>query len=87
MNPERDWSAAVIDDALKERLMQASKEHFKKSMGNGLIFYFRGPYGAGKELIAEVLCQDLKLPLMIVDARDLSNVEANFEKAIRLLFR
>ena len=87
MNPERDWSAAVIDDALKERLMQASKEHFKKSMGNGLIFCFRGPYGAGKELIAEVLCQDLKLPLMIVDARDLLNVEANFEKAIRLLFR
>jgi len=87
INPERDWSAVVMDHLLKERLIQLSKEHFKKRIGDGLIFYFCGSYGAGKKLIAEALCQDLKLPLIIADTRELLNTEINFEKATRLLFR
>lgn len=87
INPEKDWSAVVMNDVLKERLIQLSKEHFEKKIRNRLIFYFCGPYGAGKKLIAEALCQDLKLPLIIANTRELLNTEINFEKATRLLFR
>ena len=87
VKPERDWSTVVMDGVLKERLIQLSKEHFKKKNSNRLIFYFCGPYGSGKKLIAEAFCRDLSLPLIIVDTRSLLNIEGNFEKAIRLLFR
>lgn len=87
INPERDWSAVVMEDVLKERLIQLSKEPFKKRVRNRLIFYFFGPYGAGKKLIAEAFCRDLKLPLIIANTRELLNSEINFEKAIKLLFR
>jgi SpoVK/Ycf46/Vps4 family AAA+-type ATPase len=87
INPERDWSAVVMDDVLKEKLIQLSKQYFEGGTANKLIFYFCGAYGAGRKLIAEAFCRDLKLPLIIVDTRDLLISEVNFEKAIRLLFR
>jgi SpoVK/Ycf46/Vps4 family AAA+-type ATPase len=87
IKPERDWSAVIMDAALKERLSRLPQEHFKEGIGNKLIFYFHGPYGAGKKLVAEAFCQDLQLPLIIVDMRTLLNAEASVEKIIRLLFR
>jgi SpoVK/Ycf46/Vps4 family AAA+-type ATPase len=76
-----------MDDVPKEKLIQLSNQSFKEGTTNKLIFYFCGTYGAGRKLIAEAFCRDLKLPLIIVDTRDLLSSEINFEKAIRLLFR
>lgn len=87
IKPERDWSAVIMDAALKERLSRLPQEHFKEGTGNKLIFYFYGPYGAGKKLVAEAFCQDVQLPLIIVDTRALLNTEVSVEKTLRLLFR
>jgi SpoVK/Ycf46/Vps4 family AAA+-type ATPase len=87
MDPERDWSAVLLDNQCKERLIQLSKDYVKQSLRSKLIFCFWGPYGSGKKLAAEAFCRELKLPLIIADIRDLLSVEMDFEKAVRILFR
>ena len=87
INPERDWSALVMDGGLKEILSRFSKECFKNRLRYRPIFYFCGPCGAGKKLAAEAFCQDLKLPLITVDTKALLSAEIGFGKAVNLLFR
>lgn len=87
LNPERNWSAVLVDDQCKERLVQLSNDHVRQRLKNKLIFCFCGPYGSGKKLAAEAFCRPLRLPLIIADTHDLLNVEMDFEKAVRILFR
>ncbi|MEA3325298.1 MAG: AAA family ATPase [Euryarchaeota archaeon] len=34
-----------------------------------VIFFFHGPYGTGKKMASEVVCNELKLPLLMVDMK------------------
>jgi len=54
----------------------------------GLILYFQGPHGVGKQTTAEALCRELGLGLLVVDGERLPNIkEVGFETALRLVTR
>jgi len=54
----------------------------------GLIFYFQGPYGVGRQSTAEALCHELGIGLLNIDGERLLNTEGlSFDKAVRLAER
>jgi SpoVK/Ycf46/Vps4 family AAA+-type ATPase len=54
----------------------------------GVIFYFQGPYGVGKQTTAEAICREMGIGLLVIDGECLLNAEAPaFETAIRLAAR
>ena len=85
--PEKNWSAVMMEESLKERLRRLSHDYFDHNDNTRCIFSFYGPYGTGKKLVAEAFCHELDLPLIIVDAKALLCAKDNIEHLITLLFR
>lgn len=59
----------ILPDELKRRL--GSLANMKPGLTNGLVMYLQGPYGVGKQTIAEAMCLDLGLPLLVVNGEKL----------------
>jgi AAA+ superfamily predicted ATPase len=56
--------------------------------GQGLVVHLRGPHGAGKRSMAQVLCQELKLHLLVADVDQmLRELEGRFSNAVPLFLR
>jgi AAA+ superfamily predicted ATPase len=71
---------------VKHRLALLSQKKLVKD--DGLIFYFQGPYGVGKQSTAEAVCRELGICLLAVDGERLLNVQGlDFNKAVRLAAR
>jgi SpoVK/Ycf46/Vps4 family AAA+-type ATPase len=71
---------------IKQRLIQLIQG--KSTYHKALIFYFRGPYGVGKQTTAEALCRESGIGLLAVDGERLLNAEeAAFGTVIRLAAR
>jgi SpoVK/Ycf46/Vps4 family AAA+-type ATPase len=93
INPQKEWTSLAMEDKLKKQLIGMANDYFEgyfmKTGKRGLVFYLKGPYGAGKKSTAEAICHQLELPLIIVDTRDLPvlNSEPGFEKAVKRFFR
>ncbi len=71
------------------QLIKLTKNHLEDSGAhiNKLIYYFHGPYGSGKQSLAEVICSELNIPIIIADLEALLSKELPFENSLRLLFR
>ena len=54
---------------------------------NQIVFHFSGPYGSGKRLLAEAICHELKLPLLLVEADKMAAGQVSSEEALWLLGR
>lgn len=84
-------SQARIDDLLlpaevKHRLVRLSRG--LDQGGHGLVFYFQGPYGTGKQTTAEALGRELGQRLLVVDGEQLLASEVlAFERAVHLVTR
>lgn len=64
-------------------VLSSSTEHRE-----GLIFYFQGPYGVGKQTTAEALCREVGIGLLTIDGeRVLSSDQVVFETVVRLARR
>jgi len=89
IHPQKDWSAVLMEDDLVERLDRLAAEFLKKKEKASIIFYLKGPYGAGKKLTAEAFCYQIKVPLIIVDSSELltNNFQLDIEEIINRLFR
>ncbi len=61
----------------------------RESQREQIVFHFGGPYGSGKRLLAEAICHQLKLPLLIAEADKIVAVAGQlpFEEAMWLLGR
>jgi SpoVK/Ycf46/Vps4 family AAA+-type ATPase len=71
---------------VKHRLALLAEE--KEVNNKGLIFYFQGTYGVGKQTTAEALCRELGIGLLAVDGERLLNAQGlDFNKAVRLAAR
>ena len=71
---------------VKHRLALLSQEKLVKD--DGLIFYFQGPYGVGKQSTAEAVCRELGIGLLAVDGERLLNAQGlDFNKAVCLTAR
>jgi Winged helix domain, variant/ATPase family associated with various cellular activities (AAA) len=51
------------------------------------VFYFHGPHGSGRESLADTVCSDLGLPLLIADVRKMLQAPIGFEEAMWLTGR
>lgn len=99
--PQRDWSTIILKKGLKEQLSRLAKAYFQELQHRRLIFYFCGPYGAGKKSAAEAFCRKVGLSLLVSDMREIISraavpvtvseqdpgTEPAFEKIVRSLFR
>jgi SpoVK/Ycf46/Vps4 family AAA+-type ATPase len=84
--PETRLDELLLPADLKHRLALLVRAHAEG--GAGLIYYFQGPYGVGKQTTAQALCGELGIGLLTVDGERLSQVEdAAFETIVRLAGR
>jgi SpoVK/Ycf46/Vps4 family AAA+-type ATPase len=86
--PQARLEELLLPADFKRRLVCLARENGTGE--NGLIFYFQGPYGVGKQTAAEALCRELGVGLLVVDGERLLNAqekEVAFETAVRLVVR
>ncbi len=81
--------AKQFQGRLREFVREHFREHFRERnlLTQNLVFYFYGPYGAGKRALAEALCHDLKFPLIISNAGEMADGRLPFKEAMWLLGR
>lgn len=89
VTPTRDWSTVLAHSERKDSLNRLTDEIFQTGKRRGFVFYFRGPYGAGKKLTAEAFCRQHRLTLLIVDTNVLLSASQGIgtEKIVNRLFR
>ena len=86
--PQTRLEDLLLPDDVKRRLALLTRE--KGTNSEGLIFYFQGPYGVGKQTTAEALCRELGVGLLAVDGERLLNAqdkEVIFETTVQLAIR
>jgi SpoVK/Ycf46/Vps4 family AAA+-type ATPase len=81
--PQTGIDDLLLPADLKRRLVALSQD-----ASLPLVFYFQGPYGAGKQTAAEALCRSAGRRLLVIDGeRLLSAEDLAFETAVRLSLR
>jgi SpoVK/Ycf46/Vps4 family AAA+-type ATPase len=87
--PRANWTKLLLQEDIKESFRQLAGELVNKKAEDQkrIVIYLKGPYGSGKKSTAEAFCGELQMPIIIINARDLLNIEHNFEGVLRHLFR
>ncbi|MFX0194753.1 MAG: AAA family ATPase [Candidatus Hodarchaeota archaeon] len=87
--PQGGRSEVFLSQELQTRLLSLTKTRLGKlsEQPNKLIYYLSGPYGSGKQSLAEAICRELKVPLVVSDVGELLAGGFPFEETIRLVFR
>ncbi len=65
VEPKEGTDDLLLDDALREGLTRLIHRHQRS--GDRLIVHLQGPYGVGKQRLAESLCRELGIALLLVD--------------------
>jgi SpoVK/Ycf46/Vps4 family AAA+-type ATPase len=75
-------------EEVQNQMQRFIRAHFKEGrIGQNIVFYFHGPYGSGKRSLAEAICHDFGIPLIIGDMGKVLGGSLPFEEAITLLGR
>lgn len=86
VQPQVHIEELLLPAEVKRRLVLLSRSPDRGD--HGLVFYFQGPYGAGKQTTAEALGRELGRRLSMVDGEKLLvSEELAFESAVRLVSR
>ncbi len=86
ITPKTDLLDLLLPDNVKQRLTMLIQNNGANN--NGLIFYFQGPYGVGKQSTAEALCNDFGIGLLKVNIdRLMKSEEIPFRTTLRLAGR
>jgi AAA+ superfamily predicted ATPase len=80
--PDRGFERIVLPEELRARLRRIVGAHPR-----GLVLALQGGYGSGRTAVAEALCADAGLPLLLVDAERLLESDLAPEDAARRLTR
>jgi SpoVK/Ycf46/Vps4 family AAA+-type ATPase len=84
--PQARFDDLLLPSDVKRHLMSLAQN--KRTRDDGLIFYFQGPYGVGKQITAEAICRDLGIGLLAVDGECLLNTEgSSFDEMVHLAGR
>lgn len=73
-----------------ERFRQTARKIFENQTGNTgkrIVFYFYGPYGVGKKLLAGLISRDLGIPLIMADLPKILASPATVPESMQLLGR
>lgn len=86
IRPQKAIDGLLLPPELKQRLLLLTHTNVRNA--DPLIFYFQGPYGVGKQSVAEALGCATSLRLLAVDGEALLHAEGiAFETAVRLIRR
>jgi SpoVK/Ycf46/Vps4 family AAA+-type ATPase len=86
VNVEARLKELMLPADVKRILTQTGKKQVNTQQG--VIFYFQGPYGVGKQTAAEALCDELGMGLVSVNLERLAaNERLDFDTALRLVQR
>ncbi|RLB96058.1 MAG: hypothetical protein DRH50_02365 [Deltaproteobacteria bacterium] len=84
--PQARFDDLLLPSDVKRHLMSLARD--KRTRDDGLIFYFQGPYGVGKQITAEAICRDLGIGLLVVDGERLLNADgSSFNNMVHLAGR
>ncbi|MGA1871562.1 MAG: AAA family ATPase [bacterium] len=84
--PHTKWEDLYLPLNLKNQLMRVA--HKLESNAEGLIFYFQGAYGTGKQSTAEAICHTRGIGLLTINVKSLQNREQmSFAEAVSLISR
>jgi hypothetical protein len=84
--PESCFEDLVLPEDVQRRLMLLTRQ--KVAANQGLVWYFQGPYGVGRQTTAEALCHELGIGLLVIDGERLLNQrEGEFPEAVSLALR
>ena len=81
--------AEAVNEKTRNSVAGAIASHFVEdpSIRTTLAFYLHGPYGSGKQSIAELGASEMKLPLLIVDTPKMLEGPGSFEDLVWLAGR
>lgn len=86
LKPQNRLADLLLPHDIRSRLSRLARPD--RVENRDLVFYFQGPYGVGKQTVAEAFSRELSLDLLVVDGeRLLTADEAAFETAVRLVHR
>jgi SpoVK/Ycf46/Vps4 family AAA+-type ATPase len=87
--PDTEWEQASVDEVTRRRTRRFARSHFDRTDSGSLelLFHFHGPYGAGKHALAEAVCHEFGIPMLVCDLEKTLNLAAPFEEAVWLLGR
>jgi SpoVK/Ycf46/Vps4 family AAA+-type ATPase len=83
LHPQVKLPDVILPDDTKNRLTQLVVR-FKEE---GLICYFHGIYGVGKQTTAEAVCYQLGVPLLSIDMNRMLAADIPLELSVPLIFR
>ncbi len=80
--PERGFDQLIVASDLRNRVRLLLRRRDR------LVLYFQGPYGVGKQAMAEALCRELGCSLVVVDGAQLAHAAGqDLPTTIGLAFR
>jgi SpoVK/Ycf46/Vps4 family AAA+-type ATPase len=94
--PKKETGLRKIRDGyprLKKKSLSIIKQWLQDCTSNGgkripaPVFYFYGPSGSGRKMLAQQICTELGLPLFIVDVKRAITLSRDFDETIGLSFR
>ncbi len=87
--PATNWDQAPIAADVRNHTRRFVRSHFDQSQSRAreTIFHFYGPAGAGKYSLAEAVCHELGVPLLVGNLEKMLNTAGSFEEAIWILGR
>ncbi|HEX3048939.1 MAG TPA: AAA family ATPase [Bacillota bacterium] len=81
-------SELIIPEELTQvRSVAQAASQMQIETGKRIIFYFHGPYGAGKKQWAELIGRDFGLPMLLTDLQKILNSSASHHELLQLLGR
>ncbi len=86
---QADPGPVMLHEEVQNRIGELISLHFNetKPERQNLVFYFCGPYGAGKHSLAKAISQDIGLPLIVGDVSKMLAAQMPFEEMAWLLGR
>jgi len=74
--PKRTFNDLILENKKKIQLIELVKRHSGSNFQQ--ILFFHGPYGTGKKMAAEAVCNELRIPMLVIDSKALIKDESLF---------
>ena len=78
-----------VGEQIQRRMRSFTGWHsrHRESRREPIVFHFSGPYGSGKRLLAEAICHELRLPLLLAEADKMTSGQMSSEETLWLMGR
>jgi AAA+ superfamily predicted ATPase len=83
LQPTVKLEDVILPDDTRHRLTKLATQFQEE----GVIYYFRGGYGVGKQTTAEAICHQLETPMVCIDLNRMVAADIPIELSVQLIFR